>query len=353
MFPFIRMPQFSLVLSGGGLKGLAHIGVLRALEERGLEPALVVGVSMGSLVAAAWASGRSVRELEDRALALTRPDVFRIAHVEMALKRMLSPAVYRREPLERIITGLVGPRRFRELPHRLLICTADLNSGRQILWGLPGLDHARVADAVFASCALPGILPPREVEGHVCVDGALIDNLPVKAAAGVLHAPVVAVDLSSGNAVRQGVERTGFAATYTRGLEIVMGRMAERAVEEWHEPPLVLVRPRVARVSMFAFNRAAFLIAEGYRATVEALDGLESALDALEPGIHPRRDVEITIDRPRCVGCGLCAARYPATFAMMSDGKAVVRLSRHRWSPVGDAAVRLCPSEAIASRIIQ
>jgi len=342
--------MFSLVFSGGGLKGLAHIGALRALQERGLEPSLIVGVSMGSLIAAAWASGRTVGELEDRALALTRPDVFRIAHVDMALKRMLSPAVYRREPLERIIAELVGTRRFRELRRRLLVCTVDLNSGRQMLWGLPGLDDAPVADAVFASCSLPGILPPRMVNGHVCADGAVVDNLPVQAAAAVLHAPVIAVDLTSGSGAREGVERTGFAATYTRGLEIVMGRMAERAVEDWHQPPLVLVRPRVDRVSMFSFNRSAFLIAEGYRAMIDALDRLPAPLSELEPGIHPRRDVDIAIDGERCVGCGLCAARYPATFAMAEGGKAVVRTARHRWSPVGDAAVRLCPTEAITSR---
>jgi NTE family protein len=156
---------FSLVLSGGGLKGLTHIGVLRALEERGLTPSLVVGVSMGALIGSAWAAGRRVRELEDRALSLERSDVFRIAHVDMALRRMLAPAVYRREPLERIITDLVGDRTFRDLEHRMLVNTVDINSGHPMLWGLPGLDDARVADAVFASCALPGILPPLEVKG--------------------------------------------------------------------------------------------------------------------------------------------------------------------------------------------
>jgi NTE family protein len=198
---------FSLVLSGGGLKGLAHIGVLRALEERGMVPSLVVGVSMGALIGGAWAAGRRIRELEDRALSLERGDVFRIAHLDMALRRMLSPAVYRREPLDRIINDLVGERTFRDLEHRLLVNTVDINSGHQMLWGLPGLDTARVADAVFASCALPGILPPREVNGHFCADGAIVDNLPVRAAAAVGR-PVIAVDLTSGSVARK-VERRG------------------------------------------------------------------------------------------------------------------------------------------------
>ena len=99
---------FTLVLSGGGLKGLAHIGVLRALEERGLQPGLVVGSSMGSLIAAAWASGMSIPEMTERGLAVRRKDIFQVAHVDMALKRMRAPAVYRREPLDALIDSLAA-----------------------------------------------------------------------------------------------------------------------------------------------------------------------------------------------------------------------------------------------------
>ena len=68
---------FSLVLSVGGLKGLAHIGVLRALEEHGLVPSLVVGSSIGSLIGAAWAAGVPLRQMEARARAVRRRDIFR------------------------------------------------------------------------------------------------------------------------------------------------------------------------------------------------------------------------------------------------------------------------------------
>lgn len=341
---------FSLVLSGGGLKGLAHIGVLRALEERGLKPSLIVGVSMGALVAGAWAAGRRVRELEDRALALERRDVFRIAHLDMALRRMLSPAVYRREPLDRILADLVGTRTFRDLDHRLLVNTVDINTGHQMLWGLPGLDTASVADAIFASCALPGILPLREVNGHFCADGAIVDNLPVRAAAAVGEGPVVAVDVGAGGIERAGIERAGFAMTYGRGIEIVMGKLAELTLQDWTTPPLVLIRPRVGRVGMFAFNRTAHLIAEGYRSTHEALDLLPDGLDSLPPGgIHPVRHVEVRVDQKRCVGCGLCAAINPRVFAMEPNGRAAVRIRERTTTPLGDAAVRICPTRAISA----
>src|SRR5215211_8622997 len=114
---------FTLVLSGGGLKGLAHIGVLRALEERGLVPSLVVGSSIGSLIGAAWAAGVPVRRMEAQARLVRRRDVFQVARADVAFRRLLAPSLYRREPLEILIGSLVGNATFGDLQRRLLINT--------------------------------------------------------------------------------------------------------------------------------------------------------------------------------------------------------------------------------------
>jgi len=346
--PMSSTPQFSLVLSGGGLKGLAHIGVLRGLEELGLEPSLVIGCSMGSLIAAAWATGMPVQEMEDRALAVQRKDVFRVAHVDMALKRMLAPAVYRKEPLDRLIDSLVGDRTFHDLPRRLVINTVDLNTGLQMPWGLPGLRDARVADAVFASCALPGIFPPRTIMGHACADGAMVENLPARLAASLNPGPVVAIDVGGAGAERFGVERRGFVATYARGLEIVMQTLVQESIRGWNTPPLVLVRPHVERISMFAFHRTPFLIAEGYRALLATIDVLPQGLPGLSPGIHPRGPVRIQVDRTRCTGCGLCVARWPTVFRMDDECRAVAESPVQTWSDLERATLRLCPTEALS-----
>ncbi|MEZ4586423.1 MAG: patatin-like phospholipase family protein [Gemmatimonadales bacterium] len=340
--------QFSLVLGGGGLKGLAHIGVLRALEERGMIPDTVVGCSIGALIGAAWATGMPLHEMEDRALALKRKDVFRVAHLDMALRRMLSPAVYRRDPLEQLLASLVGDRTFDDLPRRLVVNTVDINTGRQMLWGLPGLTDVSVADAVFASCALPGILAPRPIRGHVCVDGAVIENLPVRAATAVCRGPIIAVYVGGAAPERHAIERQGFAATYARGLEIVMHTMAEELLDEWSEPPVALVRPHVERISMFAFNRTPYLIAEGFRATNATLDCLPTDLTRLPAGIHPQREVEVRVDRERCTGCGVCYTRDPRIFAKGDDGKAIVRSPSQWWSPLGDRMAAWCHARAIS-----
>src|ERR1043166_5338036 len=97
--------QFSLILGGGGLKGLAHIGVLRALEERDLVPEAIVGCSMGALIAASWATRMPMQEMEDVALTVPGKNFSRTAHFDMGMKGMLPPAIYRSEPLEQLIDG--------------------------------------------------------------------------------------------------------------------------------------------------------------------------------------------------------------------------------------------------------
>ena len=280
--------QFSLVLSGGGLKGLAHIGVFRALEESGLVPDLVVGSSMGSLIAAAWASGMSAADMEARALKVERRHVFKVAHTDMALRRMHSPAVYRREPLETLIASIVGARRFRDVRPRLLVNTVDLGSGRQVVWGSAASEDVSLADVVFASCALPGIFPPREIGGRHYVDGAIVENLPVRVAAAAAPSPIIAVNVAATSVERQGDELDGFAATYIRGLEVVMQTQIEANLRHWAGPPLVLLQPQVAHVSMFAFDRTPELLQAGYQATRDALDALGGRLDRIDQAPHPR-----------------------------------------------------------------
>jgi NTE family protein len=280
-----RTVGFTLVLSGGGLKGLAHVGVLRALAERGLQPSLVVGSSIGSLVGAAWAAGIPLEVLTRRALDVRRRDIFQVAHYDMAFRRLLSPAIYRREPLDRLLAAVLGDRTFHDLLHPLLVSTVDLNSGAQVVWGTKDRRDARLADTVFASCALPGIFPPREIAGRYYVDGAVVENLPVRLAA---HAapdqPLLAVNVAAATGVvRERVEEKGFAATYIRGLEIVMQSQISNHLRTWEGPPLLLVEPRVEHVSMFSFRHNAELLGEGYRATAAALETVGS-LDRLPSG---------------------------------------------------------------------
>ncbi|HXY67981.1 MAG TPA: patatin-like phospholipase family protein [Gemmatimonadales bacterium] len=342
--------RFALVLGGGGIKGLAHVGVLRALAERDWTPDVVVGNSIGALIGAAWAAEFTLRELQAVALSMRRHDVFAVARSDMATRRLRAPGIYKAGPLEDLVRGLLGDTTFDELPRRLVVSSVDIDSGMVLYWGLPGLRDVAVADAVFASCALPGFFPPREIRGHCLVDGALVDNLPVRVAAAQDVDGIVAVDVGSSSVLRAETRESGFAAVVARGSEIVFHHMLELRLAAWTTPPMLFVQPRVEHIPMLSFAHNRELIDEGYRATAAALDQAQDAVRRGGAGIHPRRLVEVAVDRERCIGCGVCVALGPpGTFRMDAAGKAVGPATPQEWSPVSGAVIRHCPTYAITA----
>ena len=328
------------------------MGVMRALEERGLVPAVMAGTSIGALIAAAAAAGTSRAQLESTARALTRRQLFQLNRVKILLDRMRTPSVYSAEPLQALIDELVPDVRFDEIPSSLLVNTVDAETGFQMVWGLPGLRDVAVRDAVYASCALPGAFPPGVLGGHICVDGGAADNLPVSIAALDTDL-VIAVDVGSTDLTRDdGIAQRGFFDISMRAAQITMSALQREQLARWTTPPMLLIRPRVNHLGWFTFGHAGFLIDEGYRAAQEAFEHLEVALTSLG-GIYPRRVMEVAVDAERCVGCRMCTVLAPGAFAMDAQGKAYVREKILHWSPADGAFVRQCPTGAISARRVE
>ncbi|MBM4194844.1 MAG: hypothetical protein FJ202_10765 [Gemmatimonadetes bacterium] len=339
-------PRVALVLGGGGLKGFAHIGVLRAFRERGVKPAVVAGSSIGALLAAAYAGGMSVEEMELRATSLRKHDLFRLDHLHMVTKRMLSPSLYLAGPLEHLVDEIVPRGTFADLPMPLLVNCVDLERAAQTVWGLPGLQDVRVAEAVYASCALPGFFPPRVVGGRTCADGGVIDNLPVVPASYGVDG-VIAVDVGSTNmATARRIQDKGFAAIFMRAAQTMMRTMQLGSLGRWSGPPLFLIRPEVWQFNWFSFAHTRRLIEAGYVAAHAALDSMGDCL--MGPGgVFPKRTVEVSIDRDACIGCRTCAIMAPGMIAMDETGKAVVTRATAEWSRADGDFVHQCPTKAI------
>ena len=344
-------PRVALVLGGGGLKGFAHIGVLRALEERGIRPALIAGTSIGALIGAAYVRGLSIDAMEQRALSLRKPDLFRINHMGMVMRRMLSPALYLEEPLQGIVDRLSPEGTFRDLALPMLVNTVDLERGTQVTWGLPGLQDVRVADAVYASCALPGFFPPRVIQGRTCVDGGVMDNVPALIASRNVDA-VIAVDVGSTSftAARR-IRQKGFAAIFMRSAQLMMRSLQQMQLATWSGPPLLLVRPPVWKFNWFSFAHTRAMIDAGYSSACEVLDNVGESLYS-SGGVFPRRQVELQVDKARCTGCGVCATLAPDVMQMTPDGKAAPLGGPFEWSRADGAFVNECPVQAISVEAI-
>lgn len=166
-------PRLGLALSSGGARGLAHVGVLQVLEEEGIEIHAIAGSSMGAYVGALWAAGFSGTELRDLAEEM---------HDRRQLWKLADPVF---PPMKGLFHGLkakahlarsLGDLRFEDLERRLLVIAADLDSKQRMV-----LREGPLVDAVHASCAMPGIIAPVTVRGRRCVDGGVVDPVPVGA----------------------------------------------------------------------------------------------------------------------------------------------------------------------------
>jgi NTE family protein len=337
----------ALVLGGGGLKGFAHIGVMRALEERGILPVRYAGTSVGALIGAARVAGVSLDEMERRAIACSKRDLFRLNRVGMLMERSRTSSLYLEQPLRELVNAVTPDVSFRELGNRLLVNTVDLDRGTIVVWGLPGLEDVNARDAVYASCALPGFFPPACVGQRVCVDGGTIDNLPTAIASLGIDA-VIAVDVGNTDLGRaQDVRTRGFAAIYMRAASVMMHALQLNPLATWTGPPMLLIRPRVGHRDWFEFSHAEEMIQAGYDGTMSALDELEDGPPLARNLIYPRRRIRISVNRQKCIGCGVCAALAPKIMKMDSHGKAYPLKAEHEWSPADGEFVGHCPTEAI------
>ena len=341
--------RIALVLGGGGLKGFAHIGVLRALEEKGIVPDVFAGTSIGAMMAASYLGGLPVETLASRAESLRRKDLFRVNHFGMLVDRMRAPSIYLEEPLRDLCSGAIPEGTFADLKRPLFVNTVDVDRGARVVWGLPGLEDVSVRDAVYASCALPGFFPPGHVGDRTCVDGGVVDNLPVSIASHFADL-IIAVDVGASDAGQTArADTQGFAALYMRAATMMMHALQHFPLEHWHGPPMVLIRPRLDDANWLSFGNTSSSIAEGYKAAKRALARWESYWD--NPNcVFPRRRVAVDVDREKCTGCSTCVSLAPSVMGMDSENKAFARTRIVEWSPADGGFVHECPTNAITAR---
>jgi NTE family protein len=246
---------FVLALGGGGARGYAHIGVARVLAEHRLTPRRIVGTSMGAVVGAGLAAGRSA---DDMLEAARRLPVYRLVGKRARL------ALFDPSPLIERLAAELGDPRIEELPIPLGVTTFDLVSGRPRL-----ITGGRLVDALAASIAVPLFFPPRRGGGGILADAGPWEGIPVTLArAWAPELPVVGVFVdipkpaflasrAGGRMLRAvsgrlGVGSPGDPLTARRYLGLLTARLAEPVTVE---PPDVLIAPRLGRLNALQFGQ--------------------------------------------------------------------------------------------------
>ena len=274
MFKWRKSPRVGLALSGGGARGLAHIGVLKVFEEQGVPIHALAGTSIGGLIAAAYAAGMSVSELEAAALKMTNLREL-VALVDLRPpRRGLLAGEHVRKYLAKFVDEDLT---FAELKLPLAMQAVDLNSGKEHT-----LREGNLLDAVMATSAFPGVFPPVEIQGYQLVDGGVLDNLPTELPRQLGADVVIAVYVTATVDTDQLDEQTG-GSIITRGIAkdimrvalIVSRAMTEVKLKET-PPDLLLCPPIPAKAGVFSgFTHAAEIIAAGETCARENLNKLK------------------------------------------------------------------------------
>lgn len=255
---FSHAPRVGLALGGGFARGIAHIGVLRALQDAGIRVDCIAGTSVGALIASAYACGAPIQEMETHAAETQFKDFGRWTLSWLGLAS--------NERLEGYLHRFCAARRFEELKTPLAIAATDLSSGEPVYF-----TRGEIAPALRASCAYPGLFLPVEHEGRILVDGFLAAPVPVDAVRLLGANLVIAVFLDSSPPDEKPANMLDIIG---RSFAI-MQRHANKA---WQRKAHIIVTPDVAHFAWDDFGRTPDLIAAGEAATRAVLPQIRAAL---------------------------------------------------------------------------
>ena len=246
------LQKIGLALGGGAARGYAHIGVLKVLERERTPIDLIAGTSMGSLVGAYYACGFRLSELEEIAIATKR---HHIASIGFSKKGLLST-----RKITKILDRDIGSRTFQDLKIPLSVVTMDILTGEEVV-----INTGPVKEAVLASISIPGVFPPREVNGRLLVDGGNINQVPVSVVRNMGADFVIAVHL--GFLAKKRDEYGNAVQIFVKALDA----MAKKLMDIEEKDANVIIKPDVESESITAYHKASFFIEAGAKATEEVL----------------------------------------------------------------------------------
>ena len=300
-------PKVGLVLSGGAARGLAHIGVLKALEEQGIKIDAIAGTSMGAVVGGLYASGYKIDELEKLALSIDwqaalsdappREDVpFRRKQDDrdFLVKQKLSfrddgslglpLGVIQGQNLALLLESLLAhtsdTRDFDKLPIPFRAVATDISNGEKVVFR-----KGHLPQVIRASMSIPAVFAPVELDGRLLVDGGMTDNIPLDVAREMGVDVAIVVDI--GTPLRNRKQLTTVVDVLNQSITLMTRSNSEEQLAAL-KPSDVLIQPALAAFGVTDFGKAQEMIDAGYRATRI----LDARLAQLKPDVSPDAELD-------------------------------------------------------------
>jgi NTE family protein len=285
-------PRIGLALSGGGARGLAHVGVLKVLDELRIPIRCVTGTSMGAIVGGTYAAGRTPQDMEKAVVAADWEEIFRDSppRREIAVSRKIDDYKTLFKPefgvkdgglalpkgviagvsiesfFRELATPAFGIGDFNKLPIPFRAMGTDIETGESIV-----LSKGSLAQAMRASMSVPGAIAPVEIDGRLLVDGGIANNLPINEARKLCGDVIIAVNISTPPLKRDEITS---ALAVTAQLINFLGKQTVDDQIKSLGPNDVLIAPDLGDISAGKFDRSKDAIRIGEEATRAAADKL-------------------------------------------------------------------------------
>lgn len=239
--------QLGMVLSGGGARGLMHVGVLRALAEEGVEPQVIAGTSAGAIVAALHAAGYSAEVMLE---FFVRKNPFRVSKLSLA-----KPGIFDTEKVVADFLEYFPEDSFETLDKPIFLTATDIVAGRPEIFAT-----GRLIPAILASASTPALFAPTEIDGHWYSDGGIINNFPVEPLLGHCNS-ILGVYASPLRLIQEPSLRSSFAVAQ-RAFEIGSYYSSKR---KFHHCDLLLCPSELSGYGTFETKNFANIEEIGYR----------------------------------------------------------------------------------------
>ncbi|MFV8371516.1 patatin-like phospholipase family protein [Flavobacterium sp. LB2P74] len=296
-----KKPKIGLVLSGGGAKGFAHIGVLKVLEEAGVKIDYIGGTSMGAVIGGLYASGYNANQIDsifqatnfnelindfiprssknfyerrnDELYALVLP----FNKMKIGIPEALSKGMYNYNLLSRITRNVRDVKDFNKLPIPFLCIGTNIETGEEVL-----LNKGNLAQAMIASSAFPSLFSPVEIDGKILVDGGVVNNYPIEEVRKLGADIIIGVDVQNDL-----LDRTQLKDATKILVQITNLQSIERMKRNVSDTD-IYIRPDVTQYGVISFDKGKEIIRKGEEATFAVYEQIKKIVDESNPYRKPK-----------------------------------------------------------------